>query len=266
MVGVRLSGVSKHINRGSECSVALAFELELARLCLEGMNLDTPSYSSVEVLHDKLVLNRRVKILSRLFAELIPKRARLLDVGCGDGLLCATLQSLRPDITVQGLDVLVRSHTHIPVEAFDGSRIPFGAGSFDVVMFSDVLHHSHDPLTLQREAWRVAAPWVLIKDHRRKGFASSQRLRFMDWVGNSRFGVALPYNYWTEKQWDTAWRQIGLRPKQLITHLGLYPPPADWVFGAQLHFIALLKKCDAAEQNYLPIQWSQSGFTKDLPE
>jgi hypothetical protein len=63
----------------------------------------------------------------------------------------------------------------------------------------------------------------------------------MDWVGNARFGVALPYNYWTRQQWNTAWQQIGLQPEQLVTDLGLYPKPADWVFGAQLHFIALLR-------------------------
>jgi len=229
------------------------------------MNLPSPSYSSVEVLHDKLVLNRRVKILSHLFAEIIPRRTRVLDVGCGDGLLSAMLQSLRSDISVQGIDVLVRKHTHIPVEAFDGLHIPFGDASFDVVLFSDVLHHTDDPTTLQREASRVSR-WVLIKDHRRKGLAAAQRLRFMDWVGNSRFGVALPYNYWTEKQWETAWQQIGLRPKKLITRLGLYPPPADWIFGAQLHFVALLKECDPAEHRHSPIHWSHDSVTKDLPE
>jgi hypothetical protein len=65
----------------------------------------------------------------------------------------------------------------------------------------------------------------------------------MDWVGNARFGVALPYNFWTEKQWSEAWEDIGLQPLQLVTRLRLYPRPADWIFGAQLHFIALLKKC-----------------------
>ena len=63
----------------------------------------------------------------------------------------------------------------------------------------------------------------------------------MDWVGNSRFGVTLPYNYWTETQWHTSWTELGLRPEQMINRLCLYPVPADWFFGAQLHFIALLE-------------------------
>lgn len=192
------------------------------------------------ILHDKLVFDRRVRVLSDWFAQLTPKDARVLDVGCGSGLIAALLSSKRPDIEIQGVDVLARGHSHIPVQIFDGVRLPFQDKSFDVVLFSDVLHHTPDPLALQREARRVANQFVLIKDHYRKGLAAATRLRFMDWVGNARFGVSLPYNYWTEEQWHDGWREIGLRRERLITRLGLYPVTADWLFGAQLHFITML--------------------------
>ncbi len=193
-------------------------------------------------LHDRLVISRRVEVLASWFAQLAPRGARILDVGCGDGLLSATICSKRPDLDFRGLDVLPRDHAHIPVEIFNGSRIPFADASFDAVLFSDVLHHTNDPAVLLREAWRVAAQCVLIKDHYRKGIAATQRLRFMDWVGNARFGVALPYNYWAESQWQKAWHEIGLERDEMITQLGLYPAAANWLFGAQLHFMVRLKK------------------------
>jgi len=202
------------------------------------------SASAIGVVHDKLIISRRAGVLSDWFAKLVPTGARVLDVGCGDGLIASLLQSKRPDIEIRGVDVLARPGTHIPVEMFDGTNLPFEDNSFDVVLFSDVLHHTNDPAAPQREARRVARQCVLIKDHFRKGTAAGARLRFMDWVGNSRFGVTLPYNYWTESQWRTAWTQIGLQPEKMINRLGLYPVPADWVFGAQLHFIALLEKTD----------------------
>jgi SAM-dependent methyltransferase len=198
--------------------------------------------SAVGALHNKLVSNRRVEVLAKWFGELLPPRVRVLDVGCGDGLISAVLQSKRPDISVRGIDVLPRAQTHIPVEMFDGTHFPVADASFDVVLFSDVLHHTADPTILLREASRVATRHVLIKDHYREGFAANTRLRFMDWVGNARFGVSLPYNYWTKRQWEHAWQEIGLQPEQLVTKLGLYARPADWIFGAKLHFIALLKR------------------------
>jgi SAM-dependent methyltransferase len=196
----------------------------------------------VGLLHEKLVFGRRVRILSDWFARLAPRRVRVLDVGCGDGLISALIGSKRPDIEIVGVDVLPREHSHIPVQMFDGTRIPFADRSFDLVLFSDVLHHTKDPRILLQEAQRVASKHVLIKDHYREGVLANARLRFMDWVGNARFGVALPYNYWTERQWHAAWRELGLQPERLVTSLGLYPKPADWIFGANLHFIALLQR------------------------
>jgi SAM-dependent methyltransferase len=197
----------------------------------------------VGILHERLVFSRRVAILAGWFARLAPKGASILDVGCGDGLVSALLRSKRPDLSVRGIDVLARSRTHIPVELFNGSQIPFDDDSFDVVLFSDMLHHTGDPALLMREARRVAKQYVLIKDHNRNGFGAGARLRFMDWVGNARFAVALPYNYWTEMQWRAVWREIGLQPVEFVIELGLYRPFANWFFGARLHFVTLLKKC-----------------------
>jgi SAM-dependent methyltransferase len=229
--------------------------------------LNILSSSPVGVLHDNLVFSRRVEVLSDWFSRLAPQRVRILDVGCGDGLISAVLQRKRPDVSISGIDVLPRSSTHIPVEIFDGRTIPYDDSSFDVVLFSDVLHHTDDPAVLLREAARVASQGVLLKDHYRKGFAAGARLRFMDWVGNARFGVALPYNYWSERQWQASWQQIGLQPEKLTTKLGLYPALADWFFGAQLHFIALLK-CGPSELSARQTLSSPRSTTKNglLPD
>ena len=41
-----------------------------------------------------------------------------------------------------GIDTLVRDDSHIPVESFDGVKIPRHDNSTDYVLFSDVLHHT----------------------------------------------------------------------------------------------------------------------------
>jgi ubiquinone/menaquinone biosynthesis C-methylase UbiE len=118
----------------------------------------------IEHIHGGYAHKRRVHILSELLAPLIPKGAEVLDVGCGDGLLAHSISKKRPDIAIRGVDVFIRESTHVPVEAFDGKIIPYPDGSFDAVMFVDVLHHTEDPIILLREATRVGRR-IIIKDH-----------------------------------------------------------------------------------------------------
>jgi SAM-dependent methyltransferase len=190
--------------------------------------------------HGQYVHGRRVTVLRDYLAEMIPQRARLLDVGCGDGLLTRLIGERRQDLEVSGIDVLVRPETRISISAFDGTHIPFDNKSFDVVMFVDVLHHTDDPLKLLSEAKRVARQAIVIKDHRLNGLLAGPTLRFMDWVGNAPHGVNLPYNYWPHDKWLNAFERLQLRVGAWRQDLELYPAVANWFFGRSLHFVARL--------------------------
>jgi SAM-dependent methyltransferase len=197
--------------------------------------------SVVGGLHERCVAGRRVAVLSRHLADLLPPGATALDVGCGDGLIDRALCERRPDVTVHGIDVLQRPVTHIPVRTYDGGHLPAADDSYDVVLLMDVLHHASDPRRVLGDAARVARRAVLVKDHFREGFLAGPVLRFMDWVGNARHGVALGGEYWTAVEWRAAFEEAALVPTQLRRRLGLYPWPADLVFERRLHFIACLE-------------------------
>ena len=128
-----------------------------------------PAMGLLAGLHGSLVFNRRTQVLSECFAQMLPADTKVLDVGCGDGLIDHLITQRRPDVTISGVDLIVRPRTHIPVTAFDGKRIPFEDGAFDIVMFVDVLHHTEDPAILLAEARRVARRAVVLKDHTRDG-------------------------------------------------------------------------------------------------
>ena len=193
-----------------------------------------------ENLHGRYVHDRRSRILSKHLANIIPNGFRVLDVGSGDGLLGKLIGQIRPDITINGIDVILRPSTYIPTDKYDGTIIPYTDGSFDGVILVDVLHHTTDPMILLREAKRVARSTIVIKDHLADGLFACQTLRFMDRVGNARYGISLPYNYWPKEKWFGAFDTLGLKVGMWTTKLGLYPCPASWLFDRSLHFVTRL--------------------------
>jgi SAM-dependent methyltransferase len=196
----------------------------------------------VERIHASYMVDRRARVLSEHLSQVIPEAASVLDVGCGDGLIDSLIHDRRPDLQLQGIDVLVRPRTFIVVTQFDGKMLPCDDSSFDCVMFVDVLHHMRDPMALLCEAVRVARKAIVIKDHAREGLLGGFTLRIMDTIGNRRHGVSLPFNYWTTEQWVKAWDQLGLEAKTRITQLRLYPWPVTLIFDRNLHFVARLDR------------------------
>jgi len=192
-------------------------------------------------IHERYVTPRRVGILARRLAPLLPESGRVLDVGCGDGGISQAILRLRPDLHIEGIEVLQRGKPEIRVSAYDGKHFPFSDKSFDAVMFVDVLHHATDPAHLLREAARVAAKCVVVKDHAAEGPLAFTTLRFMDRVGNTRHGVALPYNYWRRAQWQQEFERVGLTPVMWTDSLHLYPWPASLLFDRSLHFVSRLE-------------------------
>jgi SAM-dependent methyltransferase len=196
----------------------------------------------LDLVHGGLVHQRRVQVLARHFAELLPQDARVVDVGCGDGRIGALVMESRPDVTVSGFDIAARADSYIEMREFDGHHIPLGDGEVDVVMLVDVLHHADDPHGLLAEAVRVSRLGLALKDVTPLGPLSDFTLRFMDWVGNARHDVPLPYDFWTQAQWRAAFAQLDLRVEELRRRIGLYPFPASLVFEKRMHFIARLRR------------------------
>lgn len=100
-----------------------------------------------------LIFGPSHRVLIGRIREIVEDRpARILDVGCGTGVFASRVRAALPQVEVYGVDLvaemLQKGHArwrlhqgHVfPVQG-DSERLPFPAGSFDVVTCSNSFHH-----------------------------------------------------------------------------------------------------------------------------
>lgn len=193
----------------------------------------------IEKFHGRYIVDRRISVLSSHILKLLPGKEKILDVGCGDGRLMATVAA-GSSIKVHGVDVVPREQTYIPVELYNGHKLPFADNAHDIIVLMDVLHHAADIRGLLQESIRVGRKSIIIKDHLVHGVFSSAILKLMDQVGNRRFNVCLECQYLTRTQWMDMFKDLGLGVEIWNEQMGLYPFPLSLIFDRNLHFLAKL--------------------------
>lgn len=87
-------------------------------------------------------------------ARLLPRQARVLDVGCGNGFIAHHLSALLR-ANVVGLDVDTQTNATIDYFPYDGRHFPMREDSFDAVLLCYVLHHAQDASLVLNEVSRV---------------------------------------------------------------------------------------------------------------
>lgn len=191
------------------------------------------------------VYRARLRALTAEILRHLHPDDRVLDVGCGSGELGRALLEhphAPAGLRVEGLERVPRSDCAIPVASYDGGRMPYDDGAFDVVIVADVLHHDDDPDALLRECARVASRAVVVKDHQRCGPLARGRIALIDWAANAPHGVPCKFRYNTPSQWRDAASRAGLRPIVELSSMNLYPPLLNLLFGRSLHYFAVLER------------------------
>lgn len=206
--------------------------------------------------HRKVSHNNRIELLSNLLfneIQLLKEKegkrdVRCLDVGCGDMTLSEAIGKKDKHISFKGIDIhkipaaLESQGKWKNYTYFDGNTIPFEDSSFDIVLFSDVLHHDyHNIETLLKEAKRVSH-YVLIKDHFEYGFFSRKTLQLADIIGNYGYGISIPEKYLSVSSYSEMLTKCDLKELRRLSPLDLYAnkPLVKLVFRPKYQFISIL--------------------------
>ena len=87
-------------------------------------------------------------------ARVIPRRSKVLDVGCGNGFIAHHLSAMLGKGVI-GIDVTQTTEAPIDYRHYDGRQFPVKANSFDAVLLCYVLHHTQNIDLILKEIRRV---------------------------------------------------------------------------------------------------------------
>ncbi len=116
--------------------------------------------------HQRRIIRKRIAFLLKAIDEFKAFGAstsplKILDAGCGDGVLLRILAAL-PDVELHGVDYnplrVQRAQASVPsaiVKEGNLASLEFPDGCFDIVVISQVLEHIPDDLVVLRELARV---------------------------------------------------------------------------------------------------------------
>jgi 2-polyprenyl-3-methyl-5-hydroxy-6-metoxy-1,4-benzoquinol methylase len=158
----------------------------------------------------KPVVKRLMQRFEAALDELLERAAprRLLDVGCGEGVLAQRVALLFPNATIVAVDLdhpglqaewAEHGAPNLRYQVMDAGRLEYADGEFDVVMGIEVLEHVPHPAQALGEMARVARGGALILSVPREPlwrFLNVARGSYLRSFGNTPGHV----NHWSRRE------------------------------------------------------------------
>ena len=149
----------------------------------------------------------------------LKNKDRIIDIGAGK---CAISWLLRQNnFSVIPLDITNLSVVkNLKPIIYDGKQIPFPDNSFDKALLLTVLHHTHHPEQILKEAGRVAKEIIIIEDIYTNNF-NKYLTYIMDSLMNFEFHNH-PHNNKKESEWEKIFARLNMNIKNKKKNKALY--------------------------------------------
>jgi len=116
----------------------------------------------------------------------------------------------------------------------------------DYLMVNDVLHHIEgiNEVKLKKIFKRFfnKTKYIILKDHFQYGIFSNFLLQFMDYVGNSYYGLKTPKKYFNKKEFDLFLEKNEFIVEKKLLNVRYYSKFFLFLSNPKLHFIYLIKE------------------------
>jgi len=175
-----------------------------------------------------ITINIRSKIIMEAFKGQIKRTDKVLDLGCGNGLMAKKMHEYF-GCKIFGTDIMNYLEWKMPFRQMKGSRLPFSDKEFDVVMINDVLHHCETclQLPLVMEALRVGKN-VLVFETKPNLIA-----KVIDIVLNKIHNpeMPLPLTHRTPIAWSEIFESKKINYKLMLLKRPFYYPLIHYAFS-----------------------------------
>jgi 1-acyl-sn-glycerol-3-phosphate acyltransferase len=141
-------------------NISRFFKKEYAKLAIEELTPESIKFKLYNtyrykgpVLEWYLRIKLKIENYYGIFHSLIPENASVLDLGCGYGFLCYSLQFLSQNRTITGVDydeekIAIADHSYLKSDRLEFLNCDINAFNFaryDVIIIADVLHYLEIP-------------------------------------------------------------------------------------------------------------------------
>ena len=168
----------------------------------------------------------RGKILLDAFGNWINQSDKVLDIGCGNGIIAKIIKE-KYQCYIEGTDILNFMIYKIPFKQMENETIlPYPDKSFDVAMLNDILHHTRKQKEVLEESLRVAKRVIIFET--KPTIIAKILDHVLNWGHSTK--MPIPLTHKTHQKWAELFNELAYKYEYREAKSRIFYPLSHFVF------------------------------------